>query len=124
MRTAKEINKVFKSNFKRDIEIFKCWVLGFSLEDISKQVELRASYIRATILKRAERAIMFSNGLCWDDMPGHKPSEVIDYQKLINDFALVRNQWLGITKGLDQKQWQITNITKLRVAGMEDADIR
>ena len=23
---------------------------------------------------------MFSNGLCWDDMPGHKPSEVIDYQ--------------------------------------------
>lgn len=80
MRTAKEINTVFKSNFKRDIEIFKCWVLGFSLEDISKQVELRASYIRATILKRAERAIMFSNGLCWDDMPGHKPSEVIDYQ--------------------------------------------
>jgi hypothetical protein len=24
---------------------------------------------------------------------------------------------------LDQKQWQITNIVKLRVAGMEDADI-
>jgi hypothetical protein len=24
---------------------------------------------------------------------------------------------------LDQKQWQITNITKLRVAGMEDATI-
>ena len=35
-----------------------------------------------------------------------------------------RNQWLGITKGLDQKQWQITNVTKLRVAGMEDADLR
>ncbi len=27
-------------------------------------------------------------------------------------------------KGLDQKQWQITNITKLRVAGMEDADVK
>jgi len=51
-------------------------------------------------------------------------TEVIDYQKLINDFALVRNQWLGITKGLDQKQWQITNIVKLRVAGMEDANIK
>ena len=51
-------------------------------------------------------------------------TEVIDYQKLINDFALVRNQWLGITKGLDQKQWQITNIVKLRVAGMEDATIK
>ena len=46
-------------------------------------------------------------------------ADVIDMDKLINDFALLRNQWLGITKGLDQKQWQITNIVKLRVAGME-----
>ena len=49
--------------------------------------------------------------------------DVVDMTKIINDFALIRNQWLGITKGLDQKQWQITNIVKLRVAGMEDADI-
>lgn len=50
--------------------------------------------------------------------------DVVDMTKIINDFALIRNQWLGITKGLDQKQWQITNIVKLRVAGMEDADIK
>ena len=50
--------------------------------------------------------------------------DVVDMDKIINDFALIRNQWLGITKGLDQKQWQITNIVKLRVAGMEDADIK
>jgi hypothetical protein len=50
--------------------------------------------------------------------------DVVDMDKIINEFALLRNQWLGITKGLDQKQWQITNIVKLRVAGMEDADIR
>jgi hypothetical protein len=30
---------------------------------------------------------------------------------------------LGITKALDQKQWQLTNIVKLRVAGMEDATL-
>ena len=51
-------------------------------------------------------------------------SDVVDMEKIINEFALLRNQWLGITKGLDQKQWQITNIVKLRVAGMEDADIK
>ena len=51
-------------------------------------------------------------------------NDVVDMDKIINDFALIRNQWLGITKGLDQKQWQITNIVKLRVAGMEDADIK
>ena len=27
-------------------------------------------------------------------------------------------------EGLDQKQWQLTNIVKLRVAGMEDATIK
>lgn len=49
--------------------------------------------------------------------------DVVDMEKIINEFALLRNKWLGITKALDQKQWQITNITKLRVAGMEDARI-
>jgi hypothetical protein len=50
-------------------------------------------------------------------------ADVVDYEKIINEFALLRNKWLGITKALDQKQWQITNITKLRVAGMEDATL-
>jgi hypothetical protein len=50
-------------------------------------------------------------------------ADVVDFEKIINEFALLRNKWLGITKGLDQKQWQITNIVKLRIAGMEDASL-
>ena len=50
-------------------------------------------------------------------------ADVVDYEKLVNEFALIRNNWLGILKGLDQKQWQITNIVKLREAGMEDATV-
>ena len=50
--------------------------------------------------------------------------EVCDFEAIVNEWALLRNKWLGILKGLDQKQWQIPNITKLRVAGMEDADVR
>tara|TARA_B000000441_G_C21417902_1_gene164063 strand:+ start:51 stop:506 length:456 start_codon:yes stop_codon:yes gene_type:complete len=50
-------------------------------------------------------------------------SDVVDYEKIINEFALIRNKWLGVLKGLDQKQWQITNVVKLRVAGMEDASL-
>ncbi len=49
--------------------------------------------------------------------------DVVDYEKIINEFALMRNKWLGVLKGLDQKQWQLTNIVKLRVAGMEDASV-
>ena len=50
-------------------------------------------------------------------------ADVVDYEKIINEFALMRNKWLGVLKALDQKQWQITNIVKLRVAGMEDASL-
>ena len=50
-------------------------------------------------------------------------ADVVDYEKIINEFALMRNKWLGVLKALDQKQWQITNVVKLRVAGMEDASI-
>jgi len=50
-------------------------------------------------------------------------SDVVDFEKIINEFALLRNKWLGITKSLDIKQWQLSNIIKLRVAGMEDATL-
>jgi hypothetical protein len=46
--------------------------------------------------------------------------EVIDYETLINEVALLRNRWLGILKGLEAKQWQLGHIVRLRSAGMED----
>jgi excinuclease UvrABC ATPase subunit len=49
--------------------------------------------------------------------------DVVDLEKIVNEFALLRNQWLGIIKGLDIKQWQLSNIIKLRTAGMEDVQI-
>lgn len=49
--------------------------------------------------------------------------DVIDYETLINEVALLRNKWLGIMKGLDTKQWQLGHIVKLRTAGMEDITI-
>lgn len=49
--------------------------------------------------------------------------EVIDFEILINEVALLRNRWLGIMKGLEAKQWQMGHIVKLRTAGMEDITI-
>ena len=48
-------------------------------------------------------------------------ADVVDMEKIINEFALLRNQWLGIIKALDIKQWQLSNIIKLRTSGLEDA---
>jgi hypothetical protein len=50
-------------------------------------------------------------------------SEVIDFEILINEVALLRNRWLGILKGLEAKQWQMGHIVKLRTAGMEDITV-
>lgn len=46
--------------------------------------------------------------------------EVIDYETLINEVALLRNKWLGILKALDSKNFMLGHITRLRAAGMED----
>lgn len=50
-------------------------------------------------------------------------ADVVDMEKIINEFALLRNAWLGLIKGLDIKQWQLSNIIKLRTAGMEDISL-
>lgn len=49
--------------------------------------------------------------------------EVVDFEVLINEVALLRNKWLGIMKGIDTKQWQLGHIVRLRTAGMEDITI-
>ena len=49
--------------------------------------------------------------------------EVIDYETIINEVALLRNRWLGIMKGLETKQWQMGHIVRLRTAGMEDITV-
>jgi len=46
--------------------------------------------------------------------------EVIDFETLINEVALVRNKWLGLMKGLESKNFMLGHITRLRTAGMED----
>lgn len=49
--------------------------------------------------------------------------EVIDFEVLINEIALLRNKYLGVLKGIDSKQWQLGHIVRLRTAGMEDATV-
>jgi len=79
---------------------------------------LRSSFFK-TYLENYQRALSSRDVEKYVD--GER--DVVDYEKIINEFALIRNKWLGLLKGLDQKQWQITNVVKLRVAGMEDASL-
>lgn len=49
--------------------------------------------------------------------------EVIDMKMLVNEIALLRNQFLAIMKGLDQKSYMVGHITRLRAVGLEDATL-
>jgi len=49
--------------------------------------------------------------------------EVVDFEEIINEFALLRNKWLGLIKSLDQKSYSINNVIKLRCAGLDDATL-
>ncbi len=49
--------------------------------------------------------------------------EVIDFETIINDVALLRNKWLGVMKGLDSKNFMLGHIVRLRSAGMEDITV-
>ncbi len=46
--------------------------------------------------------------------------EVCDFDLLVNEVALLRNRYLGLIKGLDQKSYMLGHLTRLKTAGMED----
>ena len=49
--------------------------------------------------------------------------EVIDFETLINEVALLRNRWLGILKALESKNFMLGHVVRLRAAGMEDVTL-
>ena len=49
--------------------------------------------------------------------------EVIDFETLINEVALLRNKFLGIMKAMESKNFMLGHIVRLRAAGMEDISV-
>jgi len=49
--------------------------------------------------------------------------EVVDYESLINEVALIRNKWMGVMKGLESKNFMLGHLVKLKSAGMEDFNV-
>jgi len=49
--------------------------------------------------------------------------EVIEFETLINEVALLRNRFLGILKGMESKNFMLGHVVRLRAAGMEDVQV-
>ena len=48
---------------------------------------------------------------------------IVDSTLLINEVALLRNKFLGISKGMEAKNFMTGHIVKLRAAGLDDATL-
>ena len=48
---------------------------------------------------------------------------IVDTTLLVNEIALLRNKFLGISKGFEAKNFMTGHIIKLRVAGLDDASV-
>lgn len=93
------------------------------IEGILKHLEIQARRLKTKhyrkYLESYQRALTSRDA----EKYAEGEDEVCDYESIVNEWALLRNKWLGVIKALDQKQWHLTNIVKLRVAGMEDASL-
>ena len=49
--------------------------------------------------------------------------EVIEFETLVNEVALLRNRYLAIMKGMESKNFMLGHIVRLRAAGMEDIQV-
>ncbi len=48
---------------------------------------------------------------------------IVETTLLVNEVALLRNKFLGISKGFEAKNFMTGHIIKLRVAGLDDASL-
>ena len=49
--------------------------------------------------------------------------DIQNMMSLVNEVALIRNKYLGVIKALEIKGFQLNNIVKLRISGLNDAEM-
>jgi hypothetical protein len=122
-------NAKYECRIKGSLEKSSAALPGLTEQRFNQLQEIEAILEHVNIELRKERSKVFRKYLeSYNRQLSSRDAEkfvdgedsVITLTHLANQFALLRNQYLGIMKGLDTKQWQIGHITRLRTAGMED----
>jgi len=93
------------------------------VEAILKYLNIRFDQVKGVAFKKYLEG--YARSLSSRDAEKYADADdkVIEVALLINQIALVRNQYLAIMKGLDAKNWQISNLTRLKAAGFEDYEV-
>lgn len=90
-----------------------------TLDTLSTQLKKVRSDKFKMYLEKYQRQLSSSDA--WKYVDGEP--DVCDLCDLINEVAYVRNQYIGITKSLEQKSFMLGHVVKLRSVGIEDATL-
>ena len=128
-----ELNQArFDTGIKGNIEKNLASLPGITEQRFNQLQEIEAvlNYLNIQLKKTRSAAFKkylenYNRALTSRDAERYCDSEadVVDMETLCNDVALLRNKWLGILKALESKNFMLGYITRLKVAGMEDATI-
>ena len=93
------------------------------IEAILNYLNIQLRKIRQTHYKKYLEA--YARALTSRDAEKYAEAEdeVVDFETIINEVALLRNKWLGVMKGLESKNFMIGHVVRLRTAGMEDVTV-
>jgi len=93
------------------------------VEAILRYLEIRMNQVKGVAFKKYLEHYQRSLSSRDAEKYADADDKVIEIALLVNQIALVRNQYLAIMKGLDAKNWQISNLTRLKAAGFEDYEV-
>ena len=94
------------------------------LESVVEYINIELKKIRSSkfkqFLEHYQRALSSRDAEKYIDAE----EDVVAWANILNEIALIRNKYLSLLKGFDQKGWMVGHITKLRCAGFEDIVIQ
>jgi hypothetical protein len=93
------------------------------IEAVLKHLEIQLRKIRSTVFKKYLEN--YNRALSSRDAERYVDGEqdVVDFETLLNEVALLRNRYLSIMKALESKNFMMGHLVRLKCAGMEDFTI-
>ena len=91
------------------------------VEAILEHLNIELRKVKSTVFQKYQN--QFNRSLTSRDAEKYTEgdSTYVNMAILVNDFALIRNRYLAVMKGLEQVSWQSSNVNRLRVNGIDDA---
>lgn len=93
------------------------------IEAILEYMNIKTRETRSTVFKKFLEAYQKSLSSRDAERYADGDSDYVNMAILTNEVALLRNKYLALHKGLEQKAWMMGHITKLKCAGLDDAKV-